>query len=225
VTAVGHALILADGSAPDPAALDVAWPGWADGIDLVIAADGGARHAEALGRRIDLWVGDGDSLGAAGVDSLREAGIPIRLSPIDKDESDTELAIAAAAEADAARVTVVGALGGARVDHGLANVALLAHPLLLNRRVCLLDGSARIRMFGPGEHGLEGRVGDVVSIFAVGDDAQGLTTRGLRYPLNDEPLKAASTRGLSNVREASDASVVVGGGRVLIVEIAATLWR
>ncbi|HEY8632949.1 MAG TPA: hypothetical protein VIL50_07315, partial [Candidatus Limnocylindrales bacterium] len=80
-----HALILADGAAPEPAALDRAWPGWDEGIDLVIAADGGARHAPGLGRRIDLWVGDGDSLGSAGVEALRAAGVPVQLSPVDKD--------------------------------------------------------------------------------------------------------------------------------------------
>ena len=45
------ALILADGDAPTRARLDTAWPDWADGIDLVIAADGGARHADDLGVR------------------------------------------------------------------------------------------------------------------------------------------------------------------------------
>ena len=43
------ALILADGDVPTRARLDTAWPGWDDGVDLVIAADGGARHADRLG--------------------------------------------------------------------------------------------------------------------------------------------------------------------------------
>ena len=84
MTTAGHALILADGDAPSPAALDRAWPGWDEGIDLVIAADGGARHAASLGRTIDLWVGDGDSLGADGVEALRAAGVPVELAPVDR---------------------------------------------------------------------------------------------------------------------------------------------
>jgi thiamine pyrophosphokinase len=219
----GHALILADGAAPEPAALDRAWPGWADGIDLVIAADGGARHATGLGRRIDLWVGDGDSLGAAGVEALRAAGVPVRLSPVDKDESDSELAVVAAGAAGASRVTILGALGGTRIDHGLANVWLLAHPALANRNACLLDDRARIRLLASGRHDLGGRIGDLVSLFPFGGGADGLTTGGLRYPLADEPLRSGSTRGLSNVRTASDASLSVRTGQVLVVEIAATL--
>ena len=218
-----HALILADGAVPEPAALDRSWPGWDDGIDLVIAADGGARHAAALGRGIDLWVGDGDSLGAAGIEALRAAGVPVELARVDKDESDTELAIVAAATAGASRVTILGALGGARVDHGLANVWLLAHRALAGREVALLDEAARIRLLSAGRHDLGGRIGDLVSLFPFGGDAGGLTTRGLRYPLADEPLRSGPARGLSNVREAADAAITVGSGQVLVVEIAATL--
>jgi thiamine pyrophosphokinase len=218
-----HVLILADGAVAEAATLDGVWPGWSDGIELVVAADGGARHAAALGRRIDRWVGDGDSLGPAGVAELRAAGVPVALAPVDKDESDTELAIDAALAAGTRRITVLGALGGARVDHALANVWLLAHPGLAGVDACLLDGTVRIRLLGPGEHDVAGRVGDVVSLFSFGGDAGGLTTRGLRFPLADDRLRLGSTRGLSNVREAPDARLTVGSGRVLLVEIAATL--
>ena len=60
-----HAVVLADGAAPTRLALDTAWPGWDDGVDLVVAADAGARHATALGLRLDRWVGDGDSIDPA----------------------------------------------------------------------------------------------------------------------------------------------------------------
>jgi thiamine pyrophosphokinase len=223
VTTARHALILADGAVPRPADIDRAWPGWDEGIDFVIAADGGARHAADVGRTIDLWVGDGDSLGAEGVEALRAAGVPVKLASVDKDESDTELAIVAAARAGATRVTIVGALGGTRVDHGLANVWLLAHPALRDRSACLVDDRARIHLVAAGRHDLGGRIGDLVSLFPFGGDADGLTTLGLRYPLSGEPLLSGSTRGLSNVREATDATLEVKAGMVLVVEIAATL--
>jgi thiamine pyrophosphokinase len=218
-----HALILADGAPPDPGALGRAWPGWDDGIDVVIAADGGARHADMLERSIDLWVGDADSLGPDGLAELRASGVPIELAPVDKDESDTELALVAAIAAGATRLTILGALGGPRIDHGLANVWLLAHGGLAGRAACLLDERSRIRLMSSGPHELGGRVGDLVSLFPFGGDAEGLTTRGLRFPLADEPLRSGSVRGLSNLREASDAALSIRYGRVLVVEIAARL--
>lgn len=219
-----HALVIADGAAPDRAGIDRAWPGWDRNISLVVAADGGARHAAALGLKIDRWVGDGDSLGLDNVDALRQAGVPIELSPQDKDESDTELAIAAAVGAGASEVTIVGALGGPRVDHALANALLLAHPRLRGRRARILDAAARITLLsGPARTVLEGRQGDLVSLLPVGADAAGVTTYGLKFGLEGGVLEAGRTRGLSNIRTAEVARVELTAGRLLIVESPATL--
>ena len=110
LTAGRHAIILADGAAPTRAMLDAAWPGWDADLDLVLAADGGARHAASLGLRIERWVGDGDSIEPALLDSLAAAGVAIERVAAEKDESDAELALLAAIEGGAARVTI-GRLG------------------------------------------------------------------------------------------------------------------
>ena len=221
--AATHALILADGSVPQATSLERVWPGWSRGVDLVIAADGGARHAPDVGRSVDLWVGDGDSIDAADLAALEASGVAVRRSPIDQDESDAELAILAALEAGARRVTILGALGGERIDHCLANVWLLGHPRLAGCDTRLIDEAARIRLVGPGRTDLPGRIGDLVSLLPFGGDATGVTTRGLRYPLRGEALASGPSRGLSNVRDARDATLTVESGRILVVETPATL--
>lgn len=225
-----RAIVLADGDVADRAAFDAAWPGWSDGIALVIAADGGARHATTLGLRIDQWVGDGDSISPADLDNLRARGIPIDLVAADKDESDTELAIEAAVAGGADDVTILGAFGGRRLDHAIANLALLAHPALGDRPAELLDGAARVRLVrAPARDGgdvvtpLPGRVGELVSLIPFGGDAEGITTSGLHYPLADETLVLGSARGLSNVRRTADASFVLRRGAILVIETPATL--
>ena len=225
-----QAIVLADGDAGSRDRLDATWPGWARSDALVIAADGGARHAAGLGLQIDRWVGDGDSLGEAGVAELIAAGIRVERAPIDKDESDTELAVLTACRLGATELVILGALGGARIDHALANVALLGLPELAGLDVRLLAAGARLRqLHGPGTDGaaghldLEGRVGDLVTLLPVGGDAEGVTTRGLQFALDDEPLRVGRTRGLSNVRMASRAGVTLRRGRLLIVETPATL--
>lgn len=223
-------LILADGDVPPRADLDLVWPGWDDGVDLVIAADGGARHAAGLGVAIDLWVGDGDSIGEAALADLAAAGVPIERSSTDKDESDMELAVRAALARDADAIVMLGALGGPRIDHALANIGLLAMPELATRTVTILDGRSRIGLIrAPGADGgaverrLTGRPGDLVSLLPLGDGVQGVTTAGLAYPLRDEPLAAGPARGLSNVRTAPDAAITVRRGLLLVVESPATL--
>lgn len=227
-----RALVVADGAVPERAALDAAWPGWGDRFDLVVAADGGARGARRLGFAVDRWVGDGDSLDRAELRRLEAAGVPLERSPTDKDESDTELAVLAAVRLGADDLTLLGALGGPRVDHAIANLALLAHPALAGRAVRLLDAGARVVLAtAPGPAGrpvtvaLPGRVGDLVSLLPFGTHVTGVTTRGLRYPLRGEDLPAGPARGLSNVRLAADAAVELRAGRLLIVETPASLAR
>lgn len=224
------ALILADGDAPTRARLDLAWPGWDANVGLVVAADGGARHAAALGIAIDLWVGDGDSIGEDDLAALAANGVRIERAPVDKDESDTELAIAAGLRLGADGVVIVGALGGPRVDHVLVNVGLLAMPGLIGRSATIVDERARIGLIrAPGPHGgaverrLPGRPGDLISLLPFGEAVEGVTTDGLVYPLDDEPLWSGQARGLSNVRASSEARVAVRRGLLLVVESPATL--
>jgi thiamine pyrophosphokinase len=228
VEAGGRAIVLADGSPPTRAGLDAAWPGWDDAIDLVVAADGGARLAPVLGLRLDRWVGDGDSLEADEIARIEAAGVAIRRVPQAKDESDTELALLEALDS-ASDITILGGLGGGRVDHTIANLGLLAHPGLAGRAARLLDDATRVTLLQADGSAtlarLAGRAGDIVSLLPVGDGVDGVTTDGLEYPLRDEPLPAGPARGLSNVRTAPVAHVRLRAGRLLIVESPATLNR
>ena len=139
-----RALILADGDAPARERLDAAWPGWDRDIGLVIAADGGARHAPALAVRIDRWVGDGDSIAPADLARLEADGVPIERARPDKDESDTELAVRMAARGAPDGIVILGALGGARLDHAVANLGLPTLASVAGIPVVLLSDSARV---------------------------------------------------------------------------------
>lgn len=224
-----RALIVADGAPSSRAALDAAWPGWDVRVELVVAADGGARAAADLGLSIDAWTGDGDSLGAPEREALAEAGVPLLIAPTDKDESDTELAVGEAIRRGATDLTILGALGGERLDHALANVTLLASPALADRPARLLDPAARVSLLVGGTQRdrleIDGRVGDLVTLLPLGGDAGGVTVGGLRYPLRHERLEAGSTRGLSNVRTAERARIRIDTGWLLVLETPATLAR
>ena len=219
------AVVLADGAAPDRATLDAAWPGWDAGVVLVVAADGGARHATSLGLRVDRWVGDGDSIEPSALETLEAAGVAVERTPVEKDESDAELALLAALDGGATAIVVLGALGGPRIDHALANVGLLAHPALQGRPALLYDerGSRISLLVAPVTRELRGRVGDLVSLVPVGETADGVTTQGLRYPLAAESLIVGRTRGVSNVRTQPVASITLESGRLLVIETPATV--
>jgi thiamine pyrophosphokinase len=227
------AIILADGEVPDRALLDDAWPGWSDGLELVVAADGGARHAATLGLRIDTWVGDGDSVDAEQLAALEGAGAAIHRVATDKDETDTELALGLALDAGATRIAILGGLGGWRLDHGVANVALLLSERLAGIDAVLYDPcGARVSLLAapddagqPVDRRLTGRDGDLVSLLPIGEAAHGVTTTNLRYPLAGEDLELGRTRGVSNVRTAPEARVRLESGRLLVIETPVTVGR
>jgi thiamine pyrophosphokinase len=220
-----HVLVVADGDVPSRPALDAAWPAWDDRIAFVIAADGGYGRATAMGLQPDVLVGDLDSLDLSLIADAERRGIPIRRANAAKDESDAELALLEAVARGADEITVLGAFGGPRLDHALANVWLLAHPGLAGVAVALLDARSRVTAIAapdpagrPLTRAVRGPVGGAVSLLPLAGDVEGITTSGLRYPLLDEPLRVGPARGLSNVREAPDASVTVRSGTLLVVE-------
>jgi thiamine pyrophosphokinase len=228
---VPHVVILADGEAPTRSLLDRAWPGWDHDIALVVAADGGAAHAATLGLRVDRWVGDGDSVDPALLGLLAAAGVDIRRLPIDKDATDAEVALEAAAEAGAGQVTIIGALGGPRIDHALANVELLGHPAIAGRPAVMYDrDGARLSLLvapdasgGAVTRAFAGRAGDLVSLVPLGGSARGVTTDGLQFPLRAEELAVGRTRGVSNVRIGTAARITLESGRLLVIETPANL--
>jgi thiamine pyrophosphokinase len=208
-------VIVASGE-PDPA--DV---GWLDGASLVIAADGGAGWLDRAGRRPDLLVGDLDSADASLVGRLTAAGARVERHPADKEASDTELALEAARLRGATEIVVLGALGGERLDHELANLLLLADPSLAVPPVRVVRGGTTVRaLTGGGRLELEGVTGGGVSLLPLGVDAVGVTTSGLRWPLNGATLRTGRSRGLSNEVVSDAASVALDHGLLLVVETA-----
>jgi thiamine pyrophosphokinase len=208
-------VVVASGSMPDGDAR------WLDVADLVIAADGGATTLERLGRRPDRLVGDLDSTPPALVARLEAAGVPVERHPTDKEATDTELALAAARAAGASEIVVIGALGGARLDHELANLLLLADPSLDGRDVRIVSGGTSVRLVqGTGALVLGGSSGDLVSLLPIGGDAAGVTTTGLRWGLHGATLPIGASRGISNEIVTAPASVSLEDGILLIVETA-----
>jgi len=194
---------------------------WLAEADLVIAADGGAAFLEDIGRRPDVLVGDLDSVNAALVERLAMAGTAVERHPVAKDATDAELAIDRAVGAGARRITVIGAFAGERLDHELANVLLLTDPgwseAADDLRMVRAGTTVRAAR-GPGRIDIEAGLGATVSLLPLGGDATRVSTTGLRFPLDGEPLLLGRSRGLSNEVVAVPASVSLEIGVLLVIE-------
>ena len=190
-----------------------------DAKDYIVAADGGAFALERWKVLPHLVVGDMDSLGDAGVERMARMGIPVAKFSTAKDESDLELAVAQAIEVGATEIVLLGALGGDRLDHETANLLLLADPGYDGVRLEARRGPLRIRpVHSDGSLSLAGPVGALVTLLPVKGDAEGVTSKGLRFPLRDETLRFGRARGLSNEVASLPATVTVRKGSLLVFE-------
>lgn len=205
-----HAWILVGGELRDTAELRRRRVG---APDLVIAADGGVRHAELLGVRPDLWVGDFDS--SDPLDS-RFADVPREPVSRAKDFTDAELALRIAGERGATRVTFWGAFGG-RVDHTLALALLCARAgATLDTELHGGDQSALPLLPGQ-EMALPTFPGQLLSVVAL-DDLAGLSLAGVRWPLQGADVPSGSGWTLSNEATGAEVRAQLKGGRALLVQ-------
>jgi len=185
--------------------------------DTFLAADGGTRHALALGLVPSVVIGDLDSLDKADRSQLEAAGTKIHSYPRDKDETDLELALHYAVEAGYGEILVVAALGD-RLDQTLGNLGLLTDPSLAGLDVRVDDGAQQAWFTRGGtQTRVEGHPGDIVSLIPWGGEVTGIVSDGLRWPLRGGRLYPHKTRGLSNELLGELASVSLESGLLLIV--------
>jgi thiamine pyrophosphokinase len=183
--------------------------------DFIICADGGTRHAFALGVTPNLVIGDMDSIQKDQWQKLEEAGIPVELFPRDKNETDLELAINRAIEFEPRDIVIVAALGG-RLDQTIGNLALLTDLQLATFDARLDDGVEEM-FFCRNQVQVHGSSGDIVSLLPWGNPVRGVQTQGLKWTLAGETLYPEKTRGISNELLSETAGIKISSGTLLIV--------
>ncbi len=183
--------------------------------DLIIAADSGAETALHYGHVPAIVVGDFDSLGMP-ASELEAKGSKLVRAAVEKDETDTELAIQVALEHGATEITLLGAIGGARFDHTMANILLLAGIETVPLRI--IDGPMTCWLLrGPGSTPIVGQQGDLLSLFPLTGETTGVRTRNLYYPLYGETLHFGRPRGVSNVLTGEQGEVAMASGTLLVI--------
>ena len=189
--------------------------------DFIVAADGGTRHALALGLIPHVIVGDLDSLPSNFEPSTFNGEIV--LYPKDKNETDLELAIQHALTLNPEQVIILAALGG-RLDQTLGNIALISdlRPLTLRHaqgdtfNIHLDDGIEEI-FFCRDTCEINGTPNDLVSLIPWQGEVTGIVTTGLKWTLQNEILYLHKTRGISNEMTGDIANVQIKSGLLLII--------
>jgi thiamine pyrophosphokinase len=191
--------------------------------DFIIAADGGTRHAFALGQMPNIVIGDLDSITKEERGKVEEVGAEIIQHPQDKNETDLELAIQHALSLNPEQIIILAALGG-RLDQTLGNIALLNSLQSFDRlsttpskcNMQLDDGIEEV-FFCRDKCAIHGTNRDIVSLIPWQGEVTGIVTTGLKWPLQNETLYPQKTRGISNEMLNDEATVQISSGLLLVV--------
>lgn len=181
--------------------------------DFVVACDAGYRNAERLDLRLDLIVGDFDS-----APQPKTAHETIVLPHV-KDDTDTQYAARWLLEHGYDQITMLGALGGARLEHTLSNLATGLYLAKNGVDVLLADEHSELRFLVPGRPlSLQRENWKYLSVFPLEGKLGGVCIQGAFYPLEDAELTADYPLGVSNefTEETAHLSCTSGSGVVVL---------
>lgn len=172
--------------------------------DFIICADGGLRHAHMMDIVPDIAIGDFDS-------SDKDERVKTYVYPTRKDFTDGELAVNYAIENGYEEIVLI-AMSGTRLDHTITDITLLSKC----EGACLIDDHNEVRIVRT-RLVLSGYKGKTLSIIPIFGNLEGITTRGLEYPLNGETLYFGESRGNSNVVIDDEFSISVTNGLGIVI--------
>ena len=176
---------------------------------LVIAADGGLRHTQALGIVPDIILGDFDSLGYVPADS--------QVYPVEKDDTDAMLAVRVGLERGCDRFLFYGAMDGPRLDHTIANLQTLQFLADRDAIGYLIGSRQLVTVVKNGTLIFPETAKGIVSVFCLGQDAHGVTLENLHYTLHDGKLTGGFPLGVSNHFTGEQASISLEKGSLLVI--------
>lgn len=183
--------------------------------ELIICADGGARHLKALDIFPHIMIGDFDSVAQDDLDLFSRNNVRLIRFPSQKDQTDSELCIDWAMENKATDITLLG-MTGTRMDHTLANIFLLKKLAQKNIPARMIDQHNEIHAVINNIQ-LKGKIGEILSLIPITDSVTGITTTGLEYPLENDVMHMGSSLGVSNVFKQTDAFISVRKGILLVI--------
>lgn len=185
--------------------------------DLLIGADSGARFLISQGLRPDIAIGDFDSVSAEELAIIRSSsGQTIACDPVDKDYTDTEMAVRLSLDMQPSELVLLGALG-TRFDHSLANVHLLALAAKQNIRATIIDEHNKITL-ATEQIMIKKQGYPNVSLLPLSMQVKGITLTGFQYPLTDATLTIGQSLGISNVLTAPTGTIQLSEGLLLIIQ-------
>ena len=178
--------------------------------DYVIACDRGYLHAERMGVRPDLILGDFDS------SPVPDGCIPFEQFSSHKDDTDTMLAVRKALSLHHREIIISCAFGG-RLDHTVANIQAGAYAADHQAVVQLLGADTKAWIFRDKTLCFPRQSGYSLSVFSLTDSCL-VSITGTEYECRNLAIRNIFPIGISNEWISDMARIAVKGGIAMVME-------
>lgn len=188
----------------------------------IIGCDSGCDYLAKINIIPDIALGDMDSITDQGLEFIKSNNVFTEVYPIEKDWTDTEIAIGKAEKND--EVVLVCPLSS-RIDHAIANLGIALNLRSQGRKITVTDGiTSCYPLYGEDEVSFdvskyEGDAAVSLIPWNFNDTVKGVSSKGLYYPLKDMDLTAGSSFSFSNHPKKNTKKVTVNikSGMLLVV--------
>lgn len=177
--------------------------------DIVIAADAGIINTRKFSIKPDYIIGDFDSLGFTPTD------IKTIIHPIEKDDTDTMLAVKSGFEKGYKKFRIFGCIGG-RLDHTFANIQTASYITENSGSAVFYGNNENFTVIKNNKITFSEKNKGNISIFAL-ENCRNVNINGTYYELENGALSANFPLGTSNKFNNKEATVSVEEGKLLII--------
>lgn len=184
-------------------------------IDKIIAVDGGANKARKVELLPDIIIGDLDSISEQNKNYYSQNNVELLKFPVEKDQTDSEIAVDYCLENDIEKIYLTAALGG-RVDQQLANLNLLEYINQLKLEAVIISKKVEIALIKSSHRFLD-KKGYRLSLIPQSKIVKKVSIKGCKYNLEKQDIKRSESRGISNLIENTEAEVTVESGLLIYV--------
>ncbi|MBE6646581.1 MAG: thiamine diphosphokinase [Ruminococcaceae bacterium] len=180
--------------------------------DIVVCADSGYKNALSMGVKVDVLVGDFDSLG-----SVPDGDFELVRVPAEKNSTDTQLAVDIAIERGADEMIIVSSTSG-RVDHALSAMAILEYLWTKRIPAVVVNGQNRVRFIRDSGAIIIRSQYKYFSVVTLDAVAKKVSIDGAKYPLVKKDIERGFQFAVSNEIVKNAALITVKKGSVYIIE-------
>lgn len=167
-------------------------------MDYWIGCDRGALYLLDNDIKLNLAIGDFDSVDETEFERIKSSAETIKVHPIEKDLTDLELALNEALEFGVIDLYLFGVTGG-RKDHELSSLFLLEYLADKQINARIIDRQNMISIYHPGGYSIShSLLYPKISFLPLTKQVSGLSLTDFYYPLTNRTIKRGDSLTLSN---------------------------